>query len=105
MYTHDARTLGRRHLAVDRCRRFLARLGFARLFDTVLGFAWFADVYPGSDDTPGEGERGRVGRRISPLAAVHGKRWRGRRRQTLRFFEFIAFARPLLRARLYTIFF
>lgn len=62
MYTHDARTLGRSNLAFDRCRRILARLWFARLLDTVLGFAWFADVYSGSDDAQGEGERGRVGR-------------------------------------------
>ena len=62
MYTHDARPLGRCHLAFDRCRRLLARLGFARLLDTVLGFARFADVYTGSDDAPRKGERGRVGR-------------------------------------------
>ena len=62
MYTHDARTLGRRHLAFDRCRRFFARLGLARLLDTLLGFAWFADVYAGNDDTPRKSERGRVGR-------------------------------------------
>lgn len=62
MYTHDARTLGRRNLAFDRCRRFLTRLWFARLLDTVLGSARFADVYAGNDDAPRKGERGRVGR-------------------------------------------
>lgn len=62
MYTHDARTLGRRNLAFDRRRRFLTRLGFTRLLDTVLGFAWFADVCAGNDDAPREGKGGRVGR-------------------------------------------
>ena len=62
MYPHDARPLGRRHLAFHRCRRLLARLGFARLLDTVLGFARFADVYTGSNDASREGERGRIGR-------------------------------------------
>ena len=81
MYAYDARPPRRRHLAVDRCRRFLTRLGFARLFGTLLGFTWFADVYAGNDDAPGKGERGRLGRGIPPFVAVRGERWCGRRHQ------------------------
>lgn len=95
MYTHDARALGRCHLTFDRRRRLLPRLGFARLLNTLLGFARFADVCPGNDDTPRKSARGRVGRRVPPLVAVHGQRRRGRRRQTLR--VFVAFSHDLVR--------
>lgn len=79
----DACAPRRGDVFVPRCGGLPPRLGQPRLLGALLGDPRLQGVQAGEHEPPGEGARGRARRRVPSVAACHGERGRGRRRQAV----------------------
>ena len=84
MHTLDACAPRRSHVLVDRCGWLRTRIWQPRLLGALLGYSRIEGVHSREHEPPRKGARGCARRRVPSVAAHHGERRGGRRREAVR---------------------